>query len=856
MVYESGNAYKTLQHLQEQEIWKTINNIDGLSRLTENINLLEEITDGQLDVVFQKNPLLISVSPISRNEIDFLFVIEINSLPSHSVLASIQEHFQEQFPKKKRTYLGYNLTEIQGPDKTFTFMFHKNFMVGSFSAFLVEDAIRSLQNETAPFVGKFPEIGTVAKLQNDDGNLYINLESAQDLLNNFADFAPFSMGEFAFLDVQSSDKSIQLNGFTFVSDDPGMLRPHIDVTPGSFDLDIITPMQTSYVYHYSFAAGTTWGKNQQAYLQQSQPETWEIGEQLKTQFDLDVDYMYSFLDEELALLHFERLTGTDKAMILEVGNPGQATSYFDDISRQMANANGDTLYTETYRGFELKHMMAEEFPSLFFGKLGLGFQSTYYFTIDNFMVFSNTPNQLQKIIDAIREENTWAKSLRKNEFLSRVNQASNFSIFVNTPEFWSRMQKSITPYWKDTFSENSNLLRSLDNIAIQFSNVDGRFFTNIVVAQSETPVASILSPDPLKSTILHGKIISRPFLVRNNADNTLEILAQDSTNTLYQLNGELQLNWETVIGGPITSDIFQVDYYKNDKSQYVFTTESQLHMLDAKGQYLPEFPVDMKAVAPIRHFHVIDYDGSKNYRFSFSDDAGDIFLSDKNGTLLDGWNPNPVGKPLLQPMIHQRIGKRDVMIAMTSSGELHLKNRRGDPVSPFPIDFKAPIGGPYHLKKGNSVENSNISWVSEEGEWFEVNLNGKITKREQLFKPAANTKFAILNDQSGEHFLITSKDELGLSVLDPQGAALFNKEYLNVNTEQQFYRITAGKELIIVRDVESNRIHIFNLEGKLLTGGPLEGSQKIGLIYDSKKDIVDLFLVYGKELRKFRLSGF
>ncbi len=856
MVYESSSAHQTLKRLEQLEIWKTLNNIQGFANWKENTDFLGEVTDNQLSSLLDRNPLLISVHPVSRDELDFLFVLEINSLPAHSVLATIQDHFQKQFPKKRRTYLGFELIEILGFEETFTFMFHKNYFVGSFSAFLVEDAIRSLQNESAPFITQFPEMVNVAKLQNDDGNFYINIKSFQDLVDNFSEVPVFSLGRFAFLDAQFSNKSIQLNGFTFLAEQEGFLSPHVGIAPGSFDLGRITPLQTSYVYHYSFSDNQSWGAKNQVYIQQTQPRVWETAEKLSTQVDLDINYLYSLLDEEIGLLHFERLTGTDKAMILEVSNPELSSNYFDDISRQLANANGDTLYKEHYRGFEIKHMMAKEFPSIFFGEMGLGFQTSFYSTINNFIIFSNTPNQLQKIIDAIREENTWAKSLRKNEFLSRINKASNFSVFINTPEFWSKMQKSINPFWKEAFAQNSTLLKSLDNIAIQFSNVDGRFFTNLVIAQSEAPLSTALSPKPTKTAVLTNEIITKPFLTRNNDTNEFEILVQDSAYTLYHFNSDLEWNWETPIKGSLTSEIRQIDYYKNNKLQYVFTTKGHLHILDASGQYLPEFPKKMDSITSIRNFEVVDYDGSENYRFSYSDGSGNIYLSDKNGTLLEAWNPNTVEQELLQPMKHLRTGKRDVMIAFTKGGQLHLKDRKGQPLPPFPMDFKTPVEETFHLKSGNDFNNSSISWISEEGEWIEVNFNGEITKREQLFKPSANTSFSILNDFSAEHYLITSNDENGIRILDPKGDELFIKEYLNVETEDQFYRITAGKELVVIRDINSDRIHIFNLEGRLLTGGPLEGTQKISLSYQSKEDIVDLFIVYEKELRKLRLSSF
>ena len=856
IVYESYIAHETFETLKESTLWSTLKEIDGFKNLQRSGDSLENFTNGQLSSMLDQNHLLISVHPISRDKIDFLFVLEISSIEARNQLSILQQHFENNYSRKTRTYLDVELTEIADQTQTFTFTFQKNYLVGSYSAFLVEDAIRTSRAEYPSFGSQFPELNEVTKLQQDQGNLYINLASFFDLINNYAELPKFNLGTSSFLDMQVTDQTIQFNGFTFPGDTKSILSSHVNIAPGSFDITAITPLQTSYMYHYSFADSKQWSENFQQFLSEDQPNTTVLAEKLKSRADLDINYIYGMLDEEIGLLHFEGLSTTDKALVLEVKDPTLATGYFDDLTRQFAQAEGDTILTDIYQGFELKLMLAEEFPQAILGQVAAGFPSTYYFTIDNFLVFSNSISQLQKIIDAIIEENTWAKSLRKNEFLKRVNQASNFSVFVNTPEFWSRLSRNITPAWKEAFNEYSTLIRSIDNIAFQFSQVDARFYTNVVFDQSEVPISTALAPKPIKTTTLKYRTISKPHLVKNHDNNRTELLVQDSANIIYLFNDELQLLWQKEIGAAMSSDLFQIDYYKNNKLQYLFVASDSLLIIDRNGDFLPEFPKSINGI-DILNFNVIDYDGSRNYRFSFSDGKGNIYLTNKEGELLEGWNPNNLGNPIIQPLKHIRAGNRDVMIALTENGEVHLHNRRGESLAPFPLRFQLEINKPYYIKTGNNFGNSMISFVSKEGEWIKVDFNGNVRQRSQLFKPTAATSFQILNDLKEEYQLIFTQDEQGLRMLDPEGELLFMKEYLGgVPISTQFYRITAGKELVVVRDPTHERISIFNLEGQLLTGGPLNGSHDISLLYTSKDDKATIYVTYQNEIQKLELTNF
>ncbi|MEM9325370.1 MAG: hypothetical protein AAGA85_06930 [Bacteroidota bacterium] len=858
VVYESNGSFAALEHLRGVPLWGTLTQMGGFSAMEASVNELSTITNNRLGAVLEGNQLLIALHATSRNAFDMLYVLEVGSIETLNELGMIQEHFEKrELQKKVRNYLDFKITEISDGTKSFAFILHKNFLIGSFSAFLVEDAIRTYEQSTAKsFQQSFSELNSITKLEKDQGNLYMNYPSLVGLFGIFADGTDLHLGKSGFLDLTVQERSIEMNGFTVIDNQRNsFLQPHLNVRPGGFDMGSVIPLQTAYVLHYSFDDPEQWGRQYQQYLSSNDPEALTKARDLQATADFDVNYLYELIDEELGLLHFEGIANTYKAFVMEVKDPKAALKHFDDVANQFARTNGDTLYTEYIENTAVRLLAAPEFPQAMLGSVAQGFPSSYYFNYDKFIVFANSLTLLKEIITSIREENTWFKSLRKNAFLERVNDASNISVFINTPDFWPRLSKHIRPHWEEYFQEHSKLMRSIDNVGIQFSQVDGRFFTNIVVAQSEVPSFASSSPLPAKSVVFGQPITTKPFILRNRSRRP-EILLQDEGNVLYHLDRDFNINWKVELQGPIDGNIVQLDYYRNGALQYAFVAGNQLHIMEANGTFLGGFPKKVADMETLTHFGLIDYDGSKRYRMTFTDGNGTLYLTDKDGKPLPGWKPKRFSKPLSAPLRHQRVGKRDVMIVTLTSGDIHLFNRRGQEMKGFPILLRSPVESTYHLSASSNFGNTELTSVTVDGEICTINFNGRVMRRDQLFKEAANVQFSTLGDITGNHLLVTSWNDNNWIVMDTNGKSLFQKNYLRGNEIfQQFYRISAGKELILLGDKAAQNLYPFDLDGEMLTGGPIQCSQPISMLYSSRQDAFTLYVAYGNELRQHEINA-
>jgi hypothetical protein len=171
--------------------------------------------------------------------------------------------------------------------------------------------------------------------------------------------------------------------------------------------------------------------------------------------------------------------------------------------------------------------------------------------------------------------------------------------------------------------------------------------------------------------------------------------------------------WQQFLESPIQGNIYQLDFYKNRRLQYLVATDSLLHVIDRNGEYIENYPKNIADIST-EVVSVIDYDNSKNYRFMLSEKGGDIYLLDKEGNRLEGWSPKSfAGRFSIYPF-HLRVRSRDVFLGVKENGEVIGTNRRGETLNGFPLDLDARIGGDIYYQVKSGFDRTLFTVVSEE----------------------------------------------------------------------------------------------------------------------------------------------
>ena len=858
LAFENNSLIENWNEIVEKPVWNTFRKIPFFENWELRLADADSISgkNGSIDKLFRSRTLIISLHITSSNEFDFLFNLNLANQEGLRVFTHITRSIQKNYSitKKTRTYQGFEINELidRSTKSTFSYFIYKNAVVGSFTPFLVEDVVRNVAGDFKDtFRGQISALNNISKLENDEGNIYIDFAKLPDLLATFLNedqaSAIKNLSRFSgdtYLDIKVTENELLLNGLSTVdlTSNRSFIGTFRNQNPGKIEVTDLVPSSAAIVYHVSFSDFEEWQNQLSRYWSATDPEQFKAALDFEEKYNLKLDWITGEMAN--AILETPNREQADQLVFIGINEKERAFNELQSFAETIGKEMEDTVYLEIYNELPIIQLPFEEFPAKIAGKYFSGFDNSFLMIYDKYLVIGSSMQVVKNFINAIENEDVWGKSVRQNLFLENTLSESSFSLMINTPLCWQMFLRNMNRKWIEIFRKHENPIKSFDRIALQISNLDNRFYTSMAVGHEEktavrTRVARLKK---IQSAYSMSQIISKPFIVKNHNNNKLEVLVQDSLNILYQISNEGEILWGDSIQDPIVTDLHQIDYYKNSKLQYLFATKNKIHLLDRNGDYVSHFPIKLKESIELQHLSVIDYDNSKRYRFMAVDKTGDIYLFDKEGKNLEGWTPRKLEGPLDVPGFHIRVRGGDCMVALQKNGVLNVMNRRSKMYPGFPIDLKINQVSGIFVDIGNDFNSTKLVTVSDEGEIVEVNLRGTVVRREQLYKPSRESKFWLVNDPQKKTYTIVRREYDKVSLLNGKGETIFQSN-ISASGEMlvQYYHFSSDNQVFVIIDVEQEFTYVFNEEGKSISFEPLETGKPIGLIYSTKTKEYQLY---------------
>jgi hypothetical protein len=183
-------------------------------------------------------------------------------------------------------------------------------------------------------------------------------------------------------------------------------------------------------------------------------------------------------------------------------------------------------------------------------------------------------------------------------------------------------------------------------------------FNNICFQYSPFAVEE---PQTYWETRLDTIFTMRPQIVINHFTKSQEIIVQDLKNKLYLINDVGRIMWTKKLPETINGEITQVDLFKNNKLQYVFSTKSLIYAVDRKGEFVEGFPIKLKSKStnPVA---VFDYDNNHDYRFLIACDDRKIYAFNSDGKPVAGWAFRKSEKVVTNQIQHFLVNGKDYIV--------------------------------------------------------------------------------------------------------------------------------------------------------------------------------------------------
>src|SRR5690606_16081144 len=312
--------------------------------------------------------------------------------------------------------------------------------------------------------------------------------------------------------------------------------------------------------------------------------------------------------------------------------------------------------SDFYAGHEVLFLSEEDFPAhLFEGKFP-GFGQTFITAEKDILIFTNSQQAMKLVLDDISSGSTWGKSPRAPLAKKDLSPTSGFSRMYLTDHIWESWTKKANPSWSSFLQKYAEAFQSFPWISFKINQLQDRTEATLSFPYDggSTPkieTTDAISLQPSNRISFDQRLIYGPKSIINYQDNTEDLLVQDQNNVLHLINSAGQEVYSEQLSGPIVSDAFQIDYYKNGKLQLLIATADRLYGIDRLGAPLPSYPISVSG-EKITHLNLVDYSNSKDYRYFISTEAGNLFLLDKTGEKLEGWDPNRMGSKTIGTPAH------------------------------------------------------------------------------------------------------------------------------------------------------------------------------------------------------------
>ncbi len=838
----------------KNEILQDLMSFEVFNKLGREILFIDSIagTNRTLSSLILDATTYVSGHHIGGRKVDYLFILSSRSQPTpREIVNALGTVAGFDVTEAERRYEGENILSIslskERQDLLYVASMEGSVLV-SRSVILIENAIRQRQlSESITNDERFMEIASTAG-KNKSANLFIDLRRFTAYLSSIAsdNFSPRlrktkNFGGWVELDLNVNTRQIMLNGFV----DPGpdqesFLQMFADSDPIGFSVDKILPASVSAFISFGAEELPVVQQKFIRYLAGNGKLSARENrlKELDKQYDIRFEEIFtSLLDNEITYAQAGYKQGdSDKPagfIILKCKSGDQAEKTLGSVVDKMARAQGISPVDlkEEYRvdsetRFALVKFPAENVTGLLFGDLFGITGNTYYTFLGNYLIFSESTDALGHFLYSNVLSRTLSTNPAYKKFSNNIDQESYMLFYTNLSRSSGVFRKYLSTEIISAWEQNYDQLQKIQSLGVQYTEVSNRGYYNIILQYIDEAKGK---PQTIWESLLDTSFTFKPQLVENHYTHQKEIFLQDRNNTIYLINKAGRVLWKQTISEPISSEVYQIDYYKNGKLQLLFSTANYLHLIDRNGNYVERYPVRLRERSTAG-MSLFDYEDNRNYRIFIPCANHEVYAYSKDGSLISGWSFEGSEHTVTKPAKHFRIGDKDYIV-LSDKFRTYILDRRGSIRVPVSKLFLKAENSEIYLDDGTSPEDSYLYTTDTSGTVVRIGFDGKVqTMHIEDFSPNHFFDLKDVDADGSKDFIFVDGEEL--YVFNRDKAEILHFTFPNIIEKPPIYfRFAYSDRKLGICDPVGQKIYLINNDGKLYKGFPLEGNTLFSIGY-------------------------
>lgn len=500
-IIETDQPIDTWNAISKSEVWNHLQTNAYFKELTSSLNHLDEIFNQKKKLIdfIGNRDLYISVHMISKKKYGLFFTVDLQKISKLNLLKNhLETVTSSAFTVTKRQYHNFTINEITDKKtrETLYITFIDNQMIASYTHKLVEASIDQYQE---PVIGRDLDFINIAKKVSgkDLFRLYVQYSYLDDYAYYFTNQPSSTIKELSkalkysgFSFDFKNKNTIYANGYTNTNE---ATQTYIKALQNSgkstHDVAKIAPERTAIYLSFGFDSFKEFYAN----FNEIQKENAEMFKNYQNNLDkiqnfLDINinkHFISWMDDEIAVLHMESAlkttNKTETALVIKANSIKNAKKNINFVLKQIKKKTPVKFKKITYKDHEINFLSIKGFFKVFLGSYFKDFDKPYFTYIDDYVVFSNYPTTLKRIIDDYENEKTLLNSKDYKQFIRNFDRKSSIFAYINTPTLYKNLITIADKNTKQKIRKNKDYIICFPQIGFQLTPYSDLFETTLVI---------------------------------------------------------------------------------------------------------------------------------------------------------------------------------------------------------------------------------------------------------------------------------------------------------------------------------------------------------------------------------------
>lgn len=844
--------------LDQNSLWNNLLKIQRFENFGTKLRQFDSLLHlkvGNNNILAEQKAIL-SVHP-GQDKINLLLTINLSgNLKKKFLRGILNQIYGESFTSLKTTVDGVAINKLvfNQHEKSFSYFTLGGLFVGSTSHELVVESLNELKNKSDfKTSSSFLEVSKTAG-KKVDANIYLNYRQFPSFLNLLCDGASsnqklfFSnLADWSGLDLILKKDEILLSGFTKAVDSTHkFIQLFKGQDPQTFEMASVIPENATFLLHLGINKFNEYFAGYQNFKVEndSSISLRKKIEKLDKVLKSNAEKLFiPFVGSEIALVSLATNAASyedNSYALIKIKNQQRINAYLNKLTRD--NAGSGRI--KEYRDYTLNRINVEDFIPMVFGDAFNVIQKFYYTIFNNYLLVANSNQAIEKYINLYLGGQTLNLNPDFISFSDNMAETSNFYFYFNPNKGLNLLEEFTTPAIYQFLIQNALTIKNYQAFGIQYAQQTNGLFTNLAINYQ---VKSEVKNNWIWKARLDDQIYGKPKLVKNHQNQfhyTLTTDVQDQVSLFDQHGNRL---WKQVLDGPVLGEVYEVDYFKNGKIQYLFNTQNSIYLLDVLGRAVGNFPLKLKVQAS-NGIALFDYSNNMDYRIVYGGTDRKIYNYNIKGAEVPGWTKSQTTS-LLESEIQHLVGNnRDYILLADKAGTIRILSRRGKDRILLKTQFiKAKYAKFY------------VNTTNKKGLFITTNNTGKLS----YIKSNGNLEYSDFGNYSADHyFFYEDFDKDGhpdFIYLDGKTLKVFNrfKEVLlhfdfpyEILGPPQIFKAKDGTCTIAICDGEQ-KIYLFDVDGQIEHSQDEAGNLEFSLADLLQNGSLNLLLGSDKSIRNY-----